>query len=198
MTNVVVTVEYANHQRLDLALPLNVPCRQLAVALGKALNIEGDLEKSFILNVADTAVIKIIPSNSTLYDAGILNGHILRLTTENSKEARAIPQGGAMLQSGQGQSFSLTSAYVLLGRSDPCHNILPDVDLAVLDPQKIISRRHACIEFDQIMYTITDLGSANGTWINSRRLDIKSPEPIKDGDEIILGRNGVKLIFKRS
>jgi hypothetical protein len=197
MTNVVVTIEYGNRQRADLAIPLDVPCRLLAASLGKALNLESDVEQAFTLTEADSPGGQRLPANSTLSGAGILNGRILRLSSERVKEARSIPQGGAWLQSENGQSFSLVGAYTLLGRSDPRHNILPDIDLTELDTLRIASRRHACIEFNQVVYTVTDLGSANGTWLNGRRLQVKTAEPLSEGDEITFGRNGVRLSFSR-
>ncbi len=197
MTNVVVTIEYGNRERADLAVPLDVSCRLLAMSLGKALKLETDIEQAYTLSVADSTGGSRLPANSTLGDAGILNGRILRLTSERVKEARAIPKGGGSLQAENGRSYSLTGAYTLLGRRDPRHNILPDIDLTELDGKKVSSRRHACIEFDQVVYTVTDLGSANGTWLNGRRLAAKTPEPLNEGDEITLGKNGVRLFFNR-
>lgn len=197
MTNVVVTIEYGNRERADLAVPLDVSCRLLALSLGKALKLQTDIEQAYTLSEADSTGGHRLPANSTLGDAGILNGRILRLTSERVKEARAIPKGGGSLQAESGRSFTLTGAYTLLGRRDPRHNILPDIDLTELDVQKITSRRHACVDFDQIGYTLTDLGSANGTWLNGKRLPAKTPETLNDGDEITLGKNGVRMIFNR-
>jgi len=197
MTNVIVTIEYGNRERMDLAVPLDVPCRQLAASIGKALNQESDVEQAFTLFEAGSAGGQRLPANSTLGAAGILNGSILRLTNEHDKAARVVPQGGAFLQSASGKIFKLTGAYTLIGRSDPRHNILPDIDLTELDTQKITSRRHACIEFDQKVYTVTDLESANGTSLNGQRLQSKKPEQLVEGDEITFGKNGLRFIFHR-
>lgn len=197
MTNVVVTIEYGNRERADLAVPLDVPCRLLAASLGKALNLESDVEQAFTLAEADSPGGQRLPANSTLGGAGILNGSILRLTSEHEKAARVIPQGGAYLLSGTDQIFKLTGAYTLLGRGDPHHSIHPDIDLTDLDTQRITSRRHACIEFNQTVYTIMDLGSNNGTWVNGKRLQANTPVPLHVGDEIMLGKNGMKLVFNR-
>jgi len=197
MTDVVVTIEYGNGERVDLAIPLNVPCRLLATSIGKALNLQSDIEEAFTLSEADVPDGHRLPANSTLGDAGILNGRILRLSSERVKEARVIPKGGAYLQSESGRNFNLVGAYTLLGRRDPRHNILPDIDLTELDTQKITSRRHACIEFDQKVYTVTDLESANGTSLNGQRLQSKKPEQLVEGDEITFGKNGLRFIFHR-
>ena len=197
MTNVVVTIEYGNRERMDLAIPLDVPCRQLAASIGKALNQESDVEQAFVLFEVGSVGVQRLPANITLGAAGIVNGAILRLNSEHDKASRVVPQGGAFLQSATGQIFKLTGAYTLIGRSDSRHNILPDIDLTNLDSQHISSRRHACIEFNQTAYTIMDLGSNNGTWVNGRRLQPKYPEPLNEGDEIMVGKNGVKFSFKR-
>lgn len=197
MTNVVVTIEYGVHERADLAVPLDVPCRMLAASLGKALKLVNAMEQAFTLAEIGAAGEQRLPANSTLGGAGILNGQILRLTSERVKEARVVPQGGACLRTEHGEVFQLVGAYTLIGRSDPRHNILPDIDVSGLDTQRITSRQHACIEFEQTSYTVSDLGSNNGTWLNGRRLQAKSPEPLADGDELVLGKQGVKLVFHR-
>ena len=197
MTNVVVTIEYGNHEHTDLALPLDVPCRLLAASIGKALKMESDVEQAFTLTETDTPGGYHLPANSTLGSAGILNGRILRLTSEFAKEARSVPQGGAWLHADMGQSYTLVGAYTLLGRIDQRHNIHPDIDVSGLDTQRITSRRHACIEFDQTAYTVTDLGSNNGTWLNGRRLQANTPATLNHGDEVTLGKNGVRFVFNR-
>lgn len=197
MPNVVVTVEYNMGERRDMALPLDVSCRVLASALAKALNLDCGMEEAFTLSELDPAGIRCLPQNATLSDAGILHGRTLGLSNEKLKEARAVPQGGAFLTSENGKHIQLTGAYTLIGRRDIKHNILPDLDLTELDTLKITSRRHACIEFDQKSYVVSDLGSSNGTWVNGDRLRPKESRVLKEGDEITFGRNGVRVVFRR-
>lgn len=197
MPNVIVSVEYGRGDCKDLALPLDVPCRSLAVALAEAFKLENSMEEVFTLIETDVAGGRQLPQNATLADVGILHGRVLKLASEHLKEARAIPQGGAWLQTEVGRKLVLNGAYTLIGRRDPKHNILPDLDLSSLDDGKVTSRRHACIEFDQKSYVVTDLKSANGTWINGERLQAESKKALREGDEIVFGRNGVKVIFKR-
>jgi len=47
------------------------------------------------------------------------------------------------------------------------------------------SRRHAVITFTDAKWVLTDLGSANGTYLNGVRL--KAPTPLKLGDQIRIG-----------
>ena len=170
MPNVVVTVEFGKGERNDLALPLDVPSRALAAAMAKALRLDMDAEEGYTLVELGAAGGRRLPLNATLADFGILHGSILSLVCERLKEARAIPQGGAFLETVDGKKINLNGAYTLIGRRDPKHNILPDLDITELDSSKIASRRHACIEFDQKTWVISDPGSANGTWLNGDRL----------------------------
>ena len=56
---------------------------------------------------------------------------------------------------------------------------------------KKASREHAEIVFDDGWFVVRDLGSSNGTWLNSDRLE--EEKPLEDGDRIRIG--GVILEF---
>src|SRR5260221_14053903 len=51
-------------------------------------------------------------------------------------------------------------------------------------PERHVSRQHAVIAFRDGIFTIADLGSANGTFVNDRRLT--DPFPLAHGDIIRL------------
>ena len=51
-------------------------------------------------------------------------------------------------------------------------------------PEQHVSRQHAVINYRDGIFMITDLGSANGTFVNDRQLD--SAYPLASGDEIRL------------
>src|SRR5215813_9672952 len=51
-------------------------------------------------------------------------------------------------------------------------------------PERHVSRQHAVIAFRDGIFTISDLGSANGTFVNDRRLT--DPFPLAHGDVIRL------------
>ncbi len=74
-----------------------------------------------------------------------------------------------------GRRFSLADPLVTLGRSPNCTVFIPD---------RRASRRHAEIAWDGETCTLRDLGSANGTFLNGRR--IMAPEVLRDGDEIAI------------
>jgi pSer/pThr/pTyr-binding forkhead associated (FHA) protein len=54
----------------------------------------------------------------------------------------------------------------------------------IMIPQKHVSRQHAVITFREGIFMISDLGSANGTFVNDRRLT--DPFPLAHGDIIRL------------
>lgn len=198
MPNVIITLEYGKDEKRDFALPMEISCRVLAATLAKALNLDIEVEEAYTLVETDFSGLRDLPQNSTLAEAGIFHGDVLGLRSEKLKEARVIPHGGSSLVTPDGQNVDLNRAYIMIGRRDVKHNVLPDFDLTDFDTAKISSRRHACIEFDKKNWTITDLGSANGTWVNGERLQAKTPVILKDRDEIVFGRRGVPFVFSRN
>jgi len=84
--------------------------------------------------------------------------------------------GPALTVRHTGQEFPLTQAPVTIGRQ-------PDCTVILADPQ--VSRQHAAISYQAGRYIVQDLGSANGTYINERR--ITAPQALRDGDQLRLG-----------
>ena len=64
---------------------------------------------------------------------------------------------------------------LLIGRDAQC-------DIIVLTPDKQVSRQHALIKFTDGKLTVEDLGSKNGTHLNSEA--VSDPVPLEDGDTI--------------
>ena len=84
--------------------------------------------------------------------------------------------------------FIKGSSEIILGR------YIPDEPLEVVDLTKYnahllgVSRRHALIRVLPDKYTIEDLGSANGTWLNENRLEPGRPYALTGGDQVRLGQ----------
>jgi len=93
-----------------------------------------------------------------------------------------------------GKKFILSSQESQIGRWDADGGVFPDVDLDSDDPEAKVSRRHARISMRDGGYLIEDLGSTNGTFVNrGRRLAPGDRCPLKDGDEIIVGKTFLRF-----
>jgi pSer/pThr/pTyr-binding forkhead associated (FHA) protein len=93
-----------------------------------------------------------------------------------------------------GKQFPLSGEEAQIGRWDADGGVFPDVDLDADDPEAKVSRRHARIVRRNGQYLIEDLGSTNGTFINrGRRLLPGDRQPLRDGDEIIVGKTFMRF-----
>lgn len=93
-----------------------------------------------------------------------------------------------------GKKFPISNSEANIGRWDADGGVFPDVDLDSDDPEAKVSRRHARISLRDGNYLIEDLGSTNGTFINrGRRLAPGDRQPLKDGDEIIVGKTFLRF-----
>ena len=68
----------------------------------------------------------------------------------------------------------------------------PHADVDLDNP--FVSRKHAIIEYSDSGYTIIDLGSKNGTFVNGARLG-DEPRPLKGGEIIEFGKGQVRAKF---
>ena len=75
-----------------------------------------------------------------------------------------------------GESFEAIGDHALIGRSPECDVFLDDVT---------VSRRHAELTRDGNVFTIRDLGSLNGTFVNRRRIE---SSVLEDDDEVQIGK----------
>ncbi|MFZ4815286.1 MAG: FHA domain-containing protein [Phototrophicaceae bacterium] len=87
------------------------------------------------------------------------------------------------------------SAPLIVGRRDPSSNLQVDIDLSSYRAsERGVSRQHVKIyaEHDQLM--VVDLGTANGSMVNDRRLLPNQPYPLGNDDQLHLG--GLKLAVR--
>jgi serine/threonine protein kinase len=96
------------------------------------------------------------------------------------------------------QVFAINKESVLIGRTDPHTGIFPEIDLTMHDPETKVSRRHARIYRQGEQFLIEDLGSVNGTIVNSTsggsiRLNTKTPRVLSPDDELRLGGTILKF-----
>jgi pSer/pThr/pTyr-binding forkhead associated (FHA) protein len=83
-----------------------------------------------------------------------------------------------------GETLLYPTQPVMLGRSG-------ENDIVLDDPK--VSRSHAILEWNGLGFTVRDLDSINGTYVNGQRLSA-SARLLRDGDEIIL--NEYKLSYE--
>lgn len=108
-----------------------------------------------------------------------------QLNAVDAAAVDALPAGHALLVvqrgPGAGSRFLLDADVVTAGRHPDSEIFLDDVT---------VSRRHA--EFNRAgeTFTVSDVGSLNGTYVNRDRIDRVQ---LKDGDEVQIGK--YRLVF---
>ena len=84
-----------------------------------------------------------------------------------------------------GERFAISQTSIL-GRDAVC-------DLVIVDPQRNISRKHCRLELTEGVYTLEDLGSSNGTYINGSRLMSHKRIELKQNDVISLANVSMQV-----
>ena len=77
-----------------------------------------------------------------------------------------------------GHGFDLKRPTIVIGRGRDCDIILDEHQ---------VSRQHARLQQTPQGWTLTDLGSTNGTLVNGRRLMPHQPHALRPGDRVSLG-----------
>jgi pSer/pThr/pTyr-binding forkhead associated (FHA) protein len=100
-----------------------------------------------------------------------------------------------VLASSDGNKLEIPSkGEVVIGREDPISDVFPDLDLTDLGGMdKGVSRKHAVIHRSGPNYTVEDMGSTNGTYINKKKIQPHAPQTIKPGDELRFGKLALTL-----
>lgn len=78
-------------------------------------------------------------------------------------------------EDGTRREFPVPFGNTSIGRNNECHIRIPLAE---------VSRRHAEIILDEGGAVLKDLGAANGTFLNNRRIQEENLEP---GDQIVIG-----------
>ncbi len=83
------------------------------------------------------------------------------------------------------QDYSLDKYEMSIGRA-------PNSDI-LLSKDKLTSRRHATIHYENGEYVLRDERSANGTYVNGQQLEEMTPRTLYDGDHVGIGEH--ELVF---
>ena len=116
-------------------------------------------------DVGDETTMSLAPGDVHDEESASLDDHV-------SGTALVVRAGGGRA----GETFTPAGPRTLIGRSPECDVFLDDVT---------VSRRHAELLQDGEKYSIRDLGSLNGTFVNRKR--VESAE-LHDDDEVQIGK----------
>lgn len=87
------------------------------------------------------------------------------------------------------RTFTLTAEQVFIGRRSKSRGIEPDIDLSAAPEDSGVSHAHAAIIHTDGRWCLVDVGSANGTYLNTATEPIpaNTPTQLSDGDRIHVG-----------
>ncbi len=115
---------------------------------------------------------------------------------EDATEAPIVPLQVEVLSSGREIQLPAI-AEVQVGRLDAAHGIFPHLDLTSDGGlEGGVSRYHCRIHQQESNYLVEDMGSANGTFVNGRRLTPYLPHALKDGDKVQVGRIKLRVSIR--
>ena len=189
-----VTVRTEAGDKVERALPLDVPARDLAAKIMRDLRRSAGPAETFDFFIETGHGKKLIPSTATLGELGIVDGQRLWIKRAGPGIAPEASTAHAFLRTRSGAMLGLESSLVIIGRKDTQTEAPLDLDLSQHDPSNALSRRHACIGRQGSNYYIQDLESMNGTRVNEEDVLPGRRMPLQDGDRIEFGR-GVRVTF---
>jgi hypothetical protein len=101
-----------------------------------------------------------------------------------------------LLDTGQVLPLSVRNEFTM-GRISEGQPIMPDIDLSPYQAYAAgVSRLHAVIKRDGDRIIFVDLGSANGTYVNGKRLTANAEQVLNHGDIIALGKLKLQILVK--
>ena len=100
-----------------------------------------------------------------------------------------------MIESGQIMPLNNQPEFTL-GRASEGQPIMPDIDLTPYNAYANgVSRLHIVIKRSANAVSVTDLGSSNGTYVNSQRIDPNREYPLAHGDILSLGKLKIQVLL---
>ncbi len=111
-------------------------------------------------------------------------------TTFNSWVTLHLLDTGQVLPLAEKDEFTL-------GRISEGQPIMPDIDLSPYQAYASgVSRLHAVIKRQASRVFLMDLGSANGTYVNGKRLNPNAECSLANGDVIALGKLKIQVLLR--
>ena len=156
-----------------VAMMAGAPLRR-DVAHGVATEVAGAVESGPLANVAETS---LLGGGEAAREDGVSAG------AELATSAKPVV---ALVREADGATYMLPDAPVVLGRSQTC-----DITIA---GNSALSRRHA--RLDPVGLTLTDLGSANGTFVDGTRLSPQVSTPLAIGAMFTLANEGFRVVVR--
>lgn len=147
---------------------------QRDVARGVAAEVAGTAESGPLANVPETS---LLGGGEAAREDGVSAG------AELVTSAKSVV---ALVREADGATYMLPDAPVVLGRSQTC-----DITIA---GNSALSRRHA--RLDPVGLTLTDLGSANGTFVDGARLSPQVSTPLAIGAMFTLANEGFRVVVR--
>lgn len=147
---------------------------QRDVAHGVATEVAGTVESGPLANVAETS---LLGGGETAHEGAIPAG------AEPVASSKPVV---VLVREADGATYMLPDAPVVLGRSQTC-----DITIA---GNSALSRRHA--RLDPVGLTLTDLGSANGTFVDGARLSPQVSTPLAIGAMLTLANEGFRVVVR--
>jgi len=85
-----------------------------------------------------------------------------------------------------------------IGRITKGQPIVPDIDLTPFNAYESgVSRMHVSLKEKDDQITVTDLGSANGTRINGKKISAQIAYQINPGDILTLGKFKIQILLSK-
>lgn len=120
-----------------------------------------------------------LPSRTVVLDSNAFNGNL----SDQPAQTQLTANLRVLLPTGDVFDREISGEETQIGKG-------PRNDLVIADPS--VSTAHAVLRLDKNAYTIADLGSRNGTFVNGER--VNSPRALTHGDVIGVGLS--KLTFR--
>lgn len=147
-------------------------------------NFQGQMSEKPVFQGANVTSVGIPPIVEVIEESGSETESQDNESILGAHATLVIERGEAV-----GTEFILSTEESYIGRWDADNGVFPDVDLDAYDTEAKVSRRHSRIVCSNNRYSIEDLGSTNGTYVNrGRRLIPGNAHVLNDGDEVIVGK----------